>query len=111
MTINIVCLLTVFISGATLGESPFNVIQLLWINMIMDTLAAIMLATEPPKRGELKKTRIRKTDPIIVKAMWRNVLGVALYQFIVMMVLLYAGPYMYGRKYDYYQDTAFYIKV
>jgi P-type E1-E2 ATPase len=41
LTVNIVCLSIVLISGATLGECPFNVIQLLWINMIMDTLAAI----------------------------------------------------------------------
>ena len=58
---NIVCILTVFISGATLGETPFNVIQLLWINMVMDTLAAIQLATQPPKRGVLGE-KVKKID-------------------------------------------------
>jgi magnesium-transporting ATPase (P-type) len=37
-----------FIGGATLGHSPFSVIQLLWTNLIMDVLAAIALASEPP---------------------------------------------------------------
>lgn len=48
MVINIVCVIMVFLGGATLGNSPFSVIQMLWINLIMDILAAISLATEPP---------------------------------------------------------------
>ena len=43
----------VFLCGATLGDTPFSVIQLLWINMVMDTLAAIALSTEPPHPKEL----------------------------------------------------------
>lgn len=49
MTVCFTVLIVVFVSGITLGECPFNVIQLLWINMIMDTLAAFALATEPPQ--------------------------------------------------------------
>jgi Ca2+-transporting ATPase len=49
-----VCITIVFLGGATLGNPTFSVIQLLWINMIMDTLAAISLATEPPHPSELK---------------------------------------------------------
>lgn len=79
MTVNIACVLIVFISGITLGESPFNVIQLLWINMIMDTLAAIALATEPPHPTDLKKEKIKKYDRIIVKSMWRQILSQAIY--------------------------------
>jgi P-type E1-E2 ATPase len=48
LCVNIVCVTIVFIGGATLGNSPFSIIQLLWINLIMDTLAAIGLASEPP---------------------------------------------------------------
>lgn len=51
---NLAALIIVFIGSTTLGESPFNVIQLLWINMVMDTLAAVSLATEPPHPTELK---------------------------------------------------------
>ena len=43
--------------------------------MIMDTLAALALATEPPHPTELKKERVRKHDKIILKVMWRNILG------------------------------------
>jgi len=101
MTINIVALIIVFLGGATLGESPFSVIQLLWINMVMDTLAAVSLATEPPPPTELKKERIKKHDKIIIPVMWRTILGQALYQLLVMITLLYFAPLMFDKNYDY----------
>ena len=53
MTVCFTVILLVFTSGLVLGDCPFNVIQLLWINMIMDTLAAFSLATESPKHEKL----------------------------------------------------------
>ena len=50
----------VFLGGATLGWSPFSVTGLLWINMIMDTLAAISLATEPPHPTNFKMDKQKK---------------------------------------------------
>lgn len=75
LTINIVVLLIVFLGGTTLGSSPFAVIQLLWINMVMDTLAALSLATEPPHPTELKKEKEKKSNTIITSVMWRNIFG------------------------------------
>lgn len=110
LTVNIVVIALVFLSAATLGTSPLNVIQLLWINMIMDTLAAIALATEPPPKTELKKDRIRKQDKLILPVMWRNILGQGLYQFLVLVVLLYFGPLMYGERYNYkYYSESLYV--
>lgn len=108
MTVNITCVLIVFISGMTLGESPFNVIQLLWINMIMDTLAAIALATEPPHPTELKKEKVKKYDRIIQKGMWRHIFSQSIYQMIVLLVLLYFGPLMYDINYDYINEPFYY---
>jgi magnesium-transporting ATPase (P-type) len=59
MTVNLSAIFIVMVTGFTLGESPFNVIQLLWINMIMDTLAALALATEPPNDLPLSNIRMR----------------------------------------------------
>jgi len=57
----------------------------------------------------LKKERIRKNDKIILKVMWRNILGVALYQLIVMIVLLFVGPLMFeGMDYAYYGEAIFF---
>ena len=75
LTVDIVAVLIVFFGGATLGQSPLNVIQLLWINMVMDTLAALALATEPPHPTELKNEKLRKRDNIITPIMMRNIFG------------------------------------
>lgn len=109
MTVNIVALITVFLGGATLGESPFSVIQLLWINMIMDTLAAVSLATEPPHPTELKKERVKKADKIILPVMQRTVLSQVLYQTLVMVVLLYFGPMMFGMSYNLVTEPFYYV--
>jgi hypothetical protein len=67
------------------------------------------LSTEPPHPTELKKERIRKNDKIILKVMWRNILGVSLYQLIVMLVLIYVGPLMFeGMNYAYYDEATFF---
>lgn len=82
LCVNIVCVSFVFIGGATLGNSPFSVTQLLWVNMIMDTFAAIAIATEPPSK-EFKDLNLddksSKYDKIIQPVMWRNILVQAAY--------------------------------
>ena len=82
LCVNIVCVSFVFIGGATLGNSPFSVTQLLWVNMIMDTFAAIAIATEPPSK-EFKDLNLddksSKFDKIIQPVMWRNILVQAAY--------------------------------
>ena len=103
MAINIVCVFIVFLGGATLGNSPFSIIQLLWINLIMDALAAISLATEPPiAKTEEKLNIIRKlNDKIIQPSMWRNVLVQVAYQSLVLVIMLYTIPFWFsGASYD-----------
>ena len=79
MTINLSCLTIVFIAGITVGDSPFNVIQLLWMNMVMDTLAAIALATEPPHPHHLKNEsanqsqKMKKAEKVFKPEMWRSI--------------------------------------
>jgi len=87
MTINISLCTVVLISGATLGRPCFNVIQLLWVNLIMDTLGAIAICTEPPAHDhhvlqegeEVKTNRISRKDKIILPLMWRNIIGQVAY--------------------------------
>ena len=92
LTINLTCLSVVFISGITIGDSPFNVIQLLWMNMVMDTLAAISLATEPPHPTELKQTRVKKHDKVFMPEMWRAIIAQYIYQMLVMIILCTPAP-------------------
>jgi len=101
VTINIVLCFIVFLSGLTLGHSPFNVIQLLWINLIMDTLGAVAICTEPfqaKKRNEGHSNRISRKDKILTLVMWRNIFGQVVYQTIAMLALMYFGQMMFFEE-------------
>ena len=100
LTVNISCLFIVILSGTFLGNSPFSIIQLLWINLVMDVLAAIALSTEAPHPEQLRAERIKPKDKILTPLMWRAVTSQALYQAIVMLILLFAGPAMFGISYN-----------
>ena len=75
MTINVVACLIVLI-GAFIGtESPLTVTQMLWVNLIMDTFAAIALASLPPSASVMQEKPRRVTDFIINKPMMKNIFG------------------------------------
>ena len=88
LTINVVAILTAII-GPFIGVNlPFTVTQMLWVNLIMDTFAALALATEPANDAVMSE---RPRDPkafIITKEMWKNIFGVGLSFFIILVILL-----------------------
>jgi magnesium-transporting ATPase (P-type) len=97
---NISLLTIVFISACSIGKPPFRVIQLLWMNLVMDVLAACAICTEPfvhKDDGESLPRESRKAR-IIRPAMWRNILPQAMYQIVVMIVLIFAGQAMFFDK-------------
>ena len=72
VTVNFTALVVVFISAIIKGESCLTSIQLLWINLIMDTLAALALATERPHPSIIRNPPIKRgKDNIMTKAIWR----------------------------------------
>ena len=76
LTVNFVAL-TIAMVGPFLGiELPLTVIQMLWVNLIMDTFAALALATEPPDPGVMKLPPRRSDAFIVTPAMWRGIFGV-----------------------------------
>ena len=78
LTINVVACLIVLI-GAFLGtESPLTVTQMLWVNLIMDTFAAMALASLPPNEKVMLNRPRKTTDHIITKSMAKNILSVGL---------------------------------
>ena len=78
MTINVAACLIVLI-GAFLGtESPLTVTQMLWVNLIMDTFAALALASLPPDERVMQDPPRKTTDHIITRPMGRNILGVGI---------------------------------
>lgn len=73
------------------GSAPLTAVQLLWVNMIMDTLGALALATEPPNDDLMKRAPVGRKGNFISNVMWRNILGQSLYQFVIIWYLQTAG--------------------
>jgi P-type Ca2+ transporter type 2B len=93
LTVNVVAVLTTFISSAITQEAILSSVQMLWVNLIMDSLASLALATEPPTDELLKRKPTRADDYIISKKMAKHIFGAAVYQTTVMMVFLFFGPH------------------
>ncbi|WP_304303081.1 calcium-translocating P-type ATPase, PMCA-type [Phocaeicola plebeius] len=88
LTINVVALLSVLL-GAFLGtELPLTVTQMLWVNLIMDTFAAMALASIAPSMDVMNEKPRKRTDFIISSAMRNNIFGVGAGFLIVLMGLL-----------------------
>ncbi|NWY23047.1 AT2B1 ATPase, partial [Aphelocoma coerulescens] len=72
-------------------DSPLKAVQMLWVNLIMDTLASLALATEPPTEALLLRRPYGRDHPLVSGTMLRNILGHAAYQLLVIFTLLFAG--------------------
>src|SRR4051812_44866150 len=93
LTINVSALTIAFL-GPFLGvKPPFTVLQLLWINVIMDTFAAIALCSEPPREGVMRLPPKRKDENILTPAMVRTIFGTAAFFVVVMVALLLGMEY------------------
>lgn len=88
LTINVVALASVLL-GAFIGtELPLTVTQMLWVNLIMDTFAAMALASIPPSPDVMNEKPRKTTDFIITKAMRNNILGVGFSFLAILMALI-----------------------
>merc|ERR1712100_264942 len=92
LTVNLVALTTAFVSALCEYGTPLTAVQLLWVNLIMDTLAALALATEPPSPDSLKRKSYGRDDNIISKTMWRNIFCQGIFQLILQYFVLVHGP-------------------
>jgi len=72
-------------------DSPLKAIQMLWVNLIMDTLASLALATELPTEEMLKRKPYGRTKPLISRTMMKNIIGHAIYQLTIIFTILFAG--------------------
>ncbi|KAG6705417.1 hypothetical protein I3842_07G178100 [Carya illinoinensis] len=91
LTVNVVALIVNFSSACLTGNTPLTAVQLLWVNMIMDTLGALALATEPPNDDLMKRSPVGRKGNFISNVMWRNILGQSLYQFVIIWFLQTRG--------------------
>jgi Ca2+-transporting ATPase len=93
ITVNIAAVVLTFVSAVSnsSNHSVLNAVQLLWVNLIMDTLAALALATDAPTNKILQRAPEPKSAPLITINMWKMITGQAVYQLIVTFVLYFAG--------------------
>ncbi|KAM6524607.1 plasma membrane calcium [Fusarium falciforme] len=98
LTVNITAVFITFISAVSDDKetSVLNAVQLLWVNLIMDTFAALALATDPPTGSLLHREPEPRTAPLITITMWKMIIGQSIYQLIVCFVLWFAGPDFLG---------------
>ena len=88
LTINVSALAIAFLGILCGFKAPFTILQLLWINVIMDTLAAVALCSEPPRPGLMNLPPKRRDDNIVTRAMLSTIGTTAAFFIVVMMVLL-----------------------
>jgi magnesium-transporting ATPase (P-type) len=94
LVINIGAIFIIMTATAVLkaDSPPLGALQLLWINVLMDTFAALALATEPPNMALLDQKPYSRSESIITPVMWRNILGHALYQLLIFFLFLFLVP-------------------
>ncbi|KAL6511616.1 ATF/CREB activator [Orobanche gracilis] len=100
LTVNVVALIVNFSSACLTGSAPLTAVQLLWVNMIMDTLGALALATEPPTDDLMKRAPVGRKGNFISNVMWRNIMGQSVYQFTIIWYLQTSGRavfHLYGE--------------
>ncbi|SPP89036.1 blast:Plasma membrane calcium-transporting ATPase 3 [Drosophila guanche] len=91
LTVNVVAVIVAFIGACAVQDSPLKAVQMLWVNLIMDTLASLALATELPTPDLLLRKPYGRTKPLISRTMMKNILGQALYQLFIIFSLLFVG--------------------
>jgi len=94
LTVNVTAVGLTFITAVASEEerSVLNAVQLLWVNLIMDTFAALALATDPPTESLFDRSPEARTAPLINTCMWKMIIGQSIYQLAVGLTLHFAGP-------------------
>ncbi|KAJ4221209.1 plasma membrane calcium [Fusarium oxysporum] len=107
LTVNITAVVLTFVSAVASSkqESVLNAVQLLWVNLIMDTFAALALATDPPTRSVLDRKPDRKSAPLITLRMAKMIIGQAICQLVITFVLNFGGKTLLGWYQDSEHDT------
>ncbi|XP_066997289.2 plasma membrane calcium-transporting ATPase 2 isoform X5 [Anabrus simplex] len=94
LTVNVVAVIVAFIGACAVQDSPLKAVQMLWVNLIMDTLASLALATEMPTPDLLLRKPYGRTKPLISRTMMKNILGQGVYQLTIIFSLLFVGDYI-----------------
>ncbi|KAG2771804.1 hypothetical protein JG687_00018253 [Phytophthora cactorum] len=91
LTVNVVAIMLAFIGAVVLEQSPLSAVQMLWVNLIMDSFASLALATEEPTQALLERKPYPKTQPLISKKMSKHILGQSIFQLALLLAIVFSG--------------------
>lgn len=100
LTCNIVAVFMTLLGGVILEDSPLNPIQMLWVNLIMDSFASLALATEPPSDKLLNRKPYPKDSSIVTSTMKVNIAAQAVFQIIVLTIIIFYGDLIFDIPSD-----------
>ena len=100
LTTNVVAVFMTFLGGIILQDSPLNAIQMLWVNLIMDSFASLALATEDPTDALLDRKPYPRDASILTPMMILNIVSQSIFQIIVLTIIIFYGDYIFGVPSD-----------
>ncbi len=100
LTTNIVAVFMTLLGGVILKDSPLNAIQMLWVNLIMDSFASLALATERPNDKLLERKPYKRNASILTIFMKINIISQGLFQIIILLFILFEGDKLFGVNSD-----------
>jgi Ca2+-transporting ATPase len=100
--VNLSLVLTIFIGIFFFSQPPMSAQMLLWINLIMDAFAAIALGTEPPIPAIVRGKPKEQTGLLGQKQVLRQIIGISLWNVIIIVMVFAVGGPAAGLEYDYF---------
>lgn len=104
LSVNLVAIIITFIGSVAYGESPLNAVQLLWVNLIMDTFGALALATDEPEESILARPPHTRTENLVTKGMVVYILVQTIFQTLLLVIVLFVGYKAVGVDSDSTQE-------
>ena len=100
LTTNIVAVFMTLLGGLILKDSPLNAIQMLWVNLIMDSFASLALATEKPSNKLLERKPYKRDSSILTPFMKANILSQGIFQILILLFIIFKGDKLFGVNSD-----------
>ena len=98
LSVNFCACILVFICACVGNETPLTPIQMLWVNLIMDSLGSLALATEPPYEELLQREPTKRNESIINGRMWKHIIMQSICQIILLVILYLLAPEFVKEK-------------
>ena len=95
ITVNVVAVICCIVGAISLQQSPLTAIQMLWVNMVMDSFASLGLSTEEPTAEVLKRAPQNANEFIISPLMFKHIFGQAIVQILLIFIYMYYGEYVF----------------